>query len=446
MFSAKNPYYFIKSECNLNSDLKAVQNSIESSQYVEYRPVSSNTDDILLFNVPGSKEYLDMSLTKIRIKATIRNSKGEIHINKWGDDTSSPPKKIAKNKHVVPINNFMCSLFSQVAVSLNGKCVTAAGSSNHAYRSYLEKMLNYGPESKKCHLSSSMYYEDEVGEMDSVTSEAAKMRMGRMSETNGVISCEGYLHTDFSSQNKLLASKIDLELKLTRNKPRFSLITDGDDEFTIRIEEAVLLVRKVTLTDKMADLNEKVMRNHGVSYCIDRNEIRTFTVARGTSNHTLENCFLGLQPVRIFMFMIDESSEFSLKKSPYCFEHFKLRLAMLSGDNFHNFPPVRMNVDNQDYQEAYIGLHEAMNIYFRDTKNGIRPKAFLTDHFILGFDCTPDWSASQSHTSIAQSGTMRLQLQFDEPLTKNIKIMLYSEFISVVNVASDRTISTDYAC
>ena len=53
---------------------------------------------------------------------------------------------------VVPVNNWLHSLFSQVDVYLNGTLVTPL-SNTYAYRAYIKKLLNYGIEAKKSQLS-----------------------------------------------------------------------------------------------------------------------------------------------------------------------------------------------------------------------------------------------------------------------------------------------------
>ena len=52
-------------------------------------------------------------------------------------------------------------MFSSVIVSLNGKAITVH-ETNYHYRTYLEKLLNYGSDASVTHLVSSVWYLDSL--------------------------------------------------------------------------------------------------------------------------------------------------------------------------------------------------------------------------------------------------------------------------------------------
>jgi len=448
MFASNSNNFFSKSEGDLFADSKQIQHSIESSQYVEYRPLSSNTDNVIDFSINGGPEFIDLALTKVRVKVTIRDENDKIVKNKWKMDKDS--NSIPDGRHVVPISNFMCSLFDGVNISLNNKNVTSSGSCNHAYRSYIEKVFNYTGGSKRTHLTPAMYIEDQTGEFNSTTSVAALERMERISPNTGIISMEGYIHTDFSNSSKLLINKIPVTFKLTRNKAKFSLVVGAPvaagEDYKIKIEEIVLLVRKVKLTEDAMNANEAFLKAKNVVYSFDRNEIRQFTLAAGLSQYTIDNAIIGQQAKRLLIMLMASSDEENFTSSPYRFQPFGLKLLQISGDNFQNLSPVRLDISNKDYQEGYMGLHEALNIYYHDSNVGITPDKYLSDCFAIAKDLTPDWCATGPHSSLPVSGSMRIALQFDEPLTKTVKMLVYSEFDSYVTIDSARVVSTDYAC
>jgi hypothetical protein len=73
-----------------------------------------------------------------------------------------------KQSHLVgSVNLFLHSLFFQVDISLNGKNITTSVNT-YPYRCILETLLNYGDEAKKTHLTSSYFYKDTAGKMDSL--------------------------------------------------------------------------------------------------------------------------------------------------------------------------------------------------------------------------------------------------------------------------------------
>lgn len=437
---------FPKSEADLFS-VKPMQNNIESSQIVEYRPISTGLDDCIEFVIPEGPEYIDLSLTKIHLKVKILDNLGNPVKNEWiPADAAEKTPKSRKGIHIAPGNNFLGSLFNQVLLFFNHKCITSPGS-NHAYRSYIEKLLNYDSSSKQTHLQSSLFIEDSTGQMDVFDNRGAVRRMARMG-TNGNIELIGYLHTDLSNMNKLLLNNVNLRIKLYRNKPSFSLFANAvvNPEYKINITEATLLVRKVRMDPNMIKLNEIWLRSNNAKYCIERNEIKSFTIPAGTVNHVLDNCFISQMPKRVFMFAIAEEDEFNYRRSPYKFQHFDLKRVLLSGDNYSNLRPVRMNIAEMEYIEAFDNFHDALNTYFQDTSVAITPEQFMSGAFILGWDLTADLSASQDYVSMPKSGTLRLELEYAKALPSNIKLMLYAEYNSFISIDSARNVYTDYAC
>merc|ERR1711989_295140 len=69
---------------------------------------------------------------------------------------------------VAPVNYYLHALFSQVDVWLNDTLVTAS-ENTYATRAYLEALLHYGPDAKRGHLSSALWYADTAGKMTSTT-------------------------------------------------------------------------------------------------------------------------------------------------------------------------------------------------------------------------------------------------------------------------------------
>jgi hypothetical protein len=160
---------------------------------------------------------------------------------------------------VAPINNFMHSLFNNVQVSLNKKCITSSSNLYH-YRAYIENLLNYGHEAKKSHLSSIIWEKDRAGDMDSQTNrnEGFSKRKKRFSSSK-VVDMEGVLHCDFFNQNKHLPNGVELMIKLFRNKDTFCLMGD-EDRYKICIKEATLKIRKMKYNPTLMIAHAKTLQ------------------------------------------------------------------------------------------------------------------------------------------------------------------------------------------
>lgn len=130
------------------------QNSVESGTTLCVRPISSLTDaSPIEFLIPGSgDEYIDLAHTTLHLIAKI---------------ILDEPKVEKDVMNIAPVNNWMHSIFSQVDIYLNQKCITPP-SNNYNYRAYIENLLNYGSDAKSSHLSSIVWEKDTAGKMDAV--------------------------------------------------------------------------------------------------------------------------------------------------------------------------------------------------------------------------------------------------------------------------------------
>lgn len=113
----------VKSELDIFSKLP-IQTTVESGALQTYRPITSiSNGGPIEFVVSGSTndEYLDLGRVYLYVKATINADAGVV---------------------VGPVNNWLHSMFSQVDVYLNQKCITPPNNC-YPYRAYIENLLNY---------------------------------------------------------------------------------------------------------------------------------------------------------------------------------------------------------------------------------------------------------------------------------------------------------------
>ena len=178
----------LKSELLL-FEIPPTQTTIEGSHWVQYKPISSLTDDSPIeFVIPGNgDEYLDLAHTMLSLKVSLKCNHSE-------DKLKATPVDLLKRAG--PINNFMHSLFNQVDVFFNQKPVSPPNNA-YAFRAYIETLLNYGPAAKKSHLSTALLYDDTAGAMDSITEDneglAARRRLLNYEKSIDLI---GHLHGD----------------------------------------------------------------------------------------------------------------------------------------------------------------------------------------------------------------------------------------------------------
>ena len=195
------------------------QTSLEKGHWVDFQPVSSVSDGgPITFLCPGTEDYVDLSKTILVIRAKVTKADGA--------DLDADAKTGV-------VNNSLHSLFKQVDVFLKEKQVTQA-TGTHAYRAYLETLLNYGPAAKTSQLTASLYYKDKAGKMDTrdptLATDNADVNPGLnaryvFSKESKTIEMSGPLFCDVFMTDRLLLSFVDLKIILNRNIDAFCVMT-----------------------------------------------------------------------------------------------------------------------------------------------------------------------------------------------------------------------------
>lgn len=194
----------------------ATQTSVDSGTTLCVRPISSLTDaSPIEFLIPGSgEEYIDLAHTTLHLVARVKHD--EIPTTGAGD------------VNIAPVNNWLHSIFSQVDIFLNQKCITPP-SNNYNYRAYIENLLNYGSDAKNSHLSSILWAKDDAGKMDEVKIAGAlsnngyRVRRG-ITQNEQTVEMYGNLHCDIFNQDKFMINGVDMTVKLIKAKNEFHLI------------------------------------------------------------------------------------------------------------------------------------------------------------------------------------------------------------------------------
>ena len=104
---------------------------------------------------------------------------------------------------------------------------------------------------------------------------------------------------------------------------------------------------------------------------------------------------------------------------------------------------------NTDHEKtsvmAYRTLFEASGFHHANLGLHITHDMYVTGYFMLLFDLTPDWGASDGLTSHPDSGNIRIELKFKKTLTVPITCLLYLEYDDCVRIDSSRIVTTDFS-
>lgn len=282
----------VKSELDLFS-IPPIQTTVESGSLQSYRPITSlSNNGPIEFVVSGSSsdEYLDLARVFIHIKAKIEKT-----------DLPAGQEAAAALQRLGPTNNWLHSIFSQVDVYLNQKCITPP-SSCYNFRAYIENLLNYSAESKGSHLTTGIWNNDSPGHMDSVAvANEGFTKRNELTSDRKIVDLYGPLHCDLFNVDKYLINGVEMSIKLQRARDEFHLMASANTTGKFEIIDAVLYVRKVKISATTLIAHHKALQVATAKYPITRVDVKTITIPATTQSRSLDNIYIGTLPKRYFI-------------------------------------------------------------------------------------------------------------------------------------------------
>lgn len=408
------------------------QNSVESGQMQCYRPFSTLSDNSPIeFLVSGhGDEYIDLTHTMLYVTARINTT----------------PATANEVPNVAPVNNWLHSMFSQVDIYLNQKCITPP-SNCYNYRSYVENLLNYGNDAKSSHLTTNFWYKDTASKMDNTDDNNSGFKIRKnLVKNSRIVDMYGNLHCDLFNQDKYLINGVEMKIKLQRAKTAFQIMATGNSNPSITILEAVLYVRKIKINPSILIAHARALSVATAKYPITRVDVKTISIPIDVQSKTIDNLYLGQLPKRcIIGFVENKAFNGDLSLNPYNFQNFRHNFLSFYLDSVQiPSTPLTPDFTNHLYTRSYHTLFSGSGIHFSDTGNCVTKDEYPHGFCLAAFDLTSDLSSNESHWNIIKSGCLRLEVRFEEPLTKTITAIIFAEFDNVIEIDKNRNVSIDY--
>lgn len=421
----------LKSELDLFA-VPPTQNSVEEGSMHCYRPMAALSDTSPIeFIISGhGDEYIDLAHTALHLLVKVVPEK--------------PRDKDAVAGAVAPVNNWMHSIFSQVDVYLNQKCVTPP-SNHYNYRAYIENLLNYGSDAKNSHLQTVMWNKDTTS-FDSVDS-TNKGFVERYNATKDgkVVELYGNLHCDIFNQDKFLLNGVEVSVRLIKATNAFHLMSATTG--SIEILDANLFVRKVKINPSILVAHARALSIATAKYPITRVDIKSITISKDVQSKSIDNLYLGQLPKRCILgFVKNEAYNGDFKYNPFNFQHFQHNFLALYIDSVQiPSKPLTPDFSNKLYTRSYHTLFSGSGVHFGDTGNEITIDEYPNGYCLAAFDLTADLSSHEAHWNIIRSGSLRLEVRFEKPLKETITAIIYSEFDNLIEIDNNRNIVIDYS-
>lgn len=436
----------LKSELDLFKP-QQFQGSIESSDLIQYRPVSSitNARNIEFEIHTASDEYLDLQQVFLSIKGKLVKS----DLTDYGS---------GQDDRYSLVNNALHSIFDQVAIYLNGTLINQSAKV-HPYISYIEALTQSTKLSQQTHLASAGFVPpkfDGTTTVNSISTDLSKY-------TNGSKQFElyGRMQSGLFNSDRLLLNGTTMHLIFYRAANKFctmgsealtqSATNVGQDETkpVLNLREMSIFARKVKLNPSLLNAHAKALMSSKALYPIKRPVMKVVNMPKDQNSFVLENIVMGQMPSFMVLGLVDdEAFNGHYRKNPFAFEHFKLNFlsAYINGVAYPK-TPYEPDFENQRYARVYHDFFSALDA----TESGLAP--YITYDSYKKFNCLYAFNFNAdkvnpfdtSYINIPREGYLTLNMKFKDALTANLKLICYFLFDNTITIDEQRNVSVDYA-
>ena len=415
---------------------------------------------------------MDLSQTELYVKIKISGVEST--------DLKAEDMLIRPYSPVIPVNNFLHSLFQDITVRFNSTIVEQT-QSMYPYRAYLEDTLNYDKECKESFLKQQLYIKDNAANFDVMVTGGEKAIITLPAKTNysndgnftytgtdltdaqkvlqrqievhqGAIMTnqggldrrnllknngllKGKFHLDTFNMNRYLLNSVDVNISLKKATKSFFLMYDSDEDVCkVDIQSMYIKVRRVRISPSIMLDHAMTLEKTNAKYPIKKVLLKPITLEYNSTAQTLSNIHTGIMPNRLVLaFTTTTAHAGSFKTNPFNFRHFNIEsLAVkIASQSVPYSTPLEFSAQENvnQFTEAYNSLFSGI----REHPNAIDINDYPNGYFILAFDLTPDLCSSE-HYNILKDGNLKIVLRFkNDAEIKNtaITLVVYLDFDNI---------------
>ena len=253
------------------------------------------------------------------------------------------------------------------------------------------------------------------------------------------------MHADVFNIDKLLLDDIDLDIEFYKNNDSFCLL--GAPGFSLQIDEFVLNVRKVKISEQVLLAHAMALERTTAFYPICRVEVQARTIAGGVMTDKFENMIKGPLPKRIVIGMVESAAyNGQLNKNPFNFQTFNVKEIDVSVDGEQvPYQPFQFSSSKENPRnvQAYYSLFSD-NVANYQNGNDIRLFEYPSGYHLIMLNLAQDGCSNTDHFSPEKNGNLRIKFTFDQALSSSITVIMYFEYESHFEITKLRNIDYKY--
>jgi hypothetical protein len=334
-------------------------------------------------------------------------------------------------------------MFSQIDITL-GDTLISQSNNTYPWTSFFEAKFCISSTSKFHFLKAAGYFRDKEA-----TPDAPHETRYKMCELSKEFTLMGRLHNGIFQQNRLILNGTPMKVKLIRASDAFCLLADGLTP-KLHLLDACLFVRKVKLNPALFAAQAKLLNEINAKYPIVRPDSKAISIPANQNIHVLDNIYLGKIPRRIICGLLDNDAHLgSYTKSPFRFLNHSINfLQVFINSDAYPSKPYTPDFSKDIFAREYFSLYDNMDM----TSGGVIPldiefSEYKNNFCLFAFDFSPDKSngcGSGSHLNIPKTGTLRIEIHFSVAPATPLKLIVFAEFDSIIEITKNREVLTDF--
>ena len=415
-------------------DVPLTQQQITGQYLTKYSPFSTISETQFTFQIPESNDWTDLSRSFLQLTLELECTPA----------SANDPA----NWEVALVNDVLNSLFSKIDVSLGGTMVSDSNPYS-SYKPVLSHLVAAPSEAKKTHLRLRGYYEDSAQGSANGDDNAGWKWRKELTSNGKKITLIGPVNSEFFQQPRPLIPRVPLTVVFHRNENNWVLFKSDQNNksYKIIISNPELHIRRLKIDPEYSLALEEALQSDNVRYPIIKQNINTIHLAANGQNFSLPNLHQGKLPKSIYcVFVSDKNMQNNDLVNPYEFASFNiLQITAYIDQDIVPGTPIHFNNNGAFNSVAYKTLLDSV-LPTQSSEKGIGIS--LDDYFkknkcVIALDLSAD-PANKGYNRIRQ-GTLRFDLQFSQPLSEAICLILLELYDQVVEISSNRTVIRDFS-
>jgi hypothetical protein len=313
----------------------------------------------------------------------------------------------------------------------------------------IQILLLYGNEARTSELTSQLWEKD-IGHFDDndVNGGSNTGLYRRLLCFPGSITAdmEGPLYHDLFQVDRMILNQIAINVRLTRTRPEFCLMTNAaSPDFKMLTEDIVLKACKAQINPAVIYGHEEILKSVNAKYPFTKTEVKHIVIAAGTVNFDQDQLFQNIRPNRVvFGFINALGAAADYTKNPYNFQHFNVNQIGLFVDSV----PISGNVMRLNFNAtsdrtiipAFNNMFEVTDKWLQDSGIQISRSEFAARYAMYCFEIEPNFGDDGTYLHLLKQGSVHLEVQFSSALGDAISFIVYTEYPGYFEINAARDI------